>query len=137
VLNSLALKFARISKETPDPAGGLIDRDITTGEPTGLLYGMGDLLAGVIPSVDNGQVEHGIRLANRELLASGITSVQDASPHNHIEQWRMFEHWKASGLLTPRVNMMLGFAGFAERGRYNFATPMDEHQLCIRGVKIP
>ncbi len=50
VLNSLALKLVGISNETADPPEGLIDRDIETGEPTGLLYGMGDYLARSDPS---------------------------------------------------------------------------------------
>jgi predicted amidohydrolase YtcJ len=47
VLNSLALKSTHISKDTPDPDGSTIDRDTETGEPTGLLYGMGDYLSKV------------------------------------------------------------------------------------------
>ncbi|MEP6922792.1 MAG: amidohydrolase family protein, partial [bacterium] len=35
--NSLALKLAGVTKQTPDPDGGLIVRDATTGEPTGVL----------------------------------------------------------------------------------------------------
>ena len=35
--NSLALKLAGVTRETPDPAGGLIVRDPKTGEPTGVL----------------------------------------------------------------------------------------------------
>jgi predicted amidohydrolase YtcJ len=45
VLNSLALKLVGISKETADPPDGLIERDIETGEPTGLLYQMSDFLS--------------------------------------------------------------------------------------------
>jgi predicted amidohydrolase YtcJ len=41
-LNSLALAMVGISKETADSPEGLIDRDLVTGEPTGLLYNMGD-----------------------------------------------------------------------------------------------
>ena len=40
VLNSLALSLAGITRETPDPVGGLIDRDLDTGEPIGLLLEM-------------------------------------------------------------------------------------------------
>ena len=35
--NSLALKMAGVTKETPDPAGGVIVRDPQSGEPTGIL----------------------------------------------------------------------------------------------------
>ncbi len=61
-LNSFALKLVNISKETGDPRDGLIDRDIETGEPTGLLFGMGDYLAQVIPPPDNDQMERGIKI---------------------------------------------------------------------------
>ncbi|MDH5450564.1 MAG: amidohydrolase [Candidatus Bathyarchaeota archaeon] len=37
ILNSKALELAGITSETPDPSGGEIDRDPTTGEPTGIL----------------------------------------------------------------------------------------------------
>ena len=96
VLNSLALKLTGISKETSDPKGGLIDRDIRTGEPTGLLYGMGDFLSQSVPPLDSHQLEHGIRLARRELLSLGITSVQDASSRNDIERWKLFEYTNQS-----------------------------------------
>ena len=40
VLNSQALSLAGITKETPEPPRGLIDRDSNTGEPSGLLFEM-------------------------------------------------------------------------------------------------
>ncbi|WP_227935185.1 amidohydrolase [Alkalihalobacillus deserti] len=36
-VNSKALELAGIDKDTPDPQGGMIDRDPETGEPTGIL----------------------------------------------------------------------------------------------------
>jgi predicted amidohydrolase YtcJ len=88
VLNSAALKIVGISRETPDPPGGLIDRDIRTGEPTGILYGMSNYLAKIIPSIDSDQIEKGIRLVDQELLSCGITSVQDATSHNDFDRWK-------------------------------------------------
>ena len=136
VLNSLALKLTGISKETPDPEGGLIDRDIMTGEPTGLLYGMSDFLSKSVPPLDNHQLEHGIRLANRELLSLGITSIQDASPRNDIERWEMFKRWKAQGYLEPRVCMMLGVEGFKDYRGNDSSAKGGETYLRIGGVKI-
>jgi hypothetical protein len=103
VLNSLALKLVGISKETGDPPEGLIDRDIETGEPTGLLYGMGDYLGRAIPLLETDHLELGIKLANRELCALGITSIHDVSPRNNLERWKLIQQWKKDGLLKTRV----------------------------------
>ena len=67
VLNSMALRLLNLSKDTADPTDALIDRDIQTGEPTGLLYGMGDTLAKLILPIDHDQMEQGVKLANKQL----------------------------------------------------------------------
>ena len=136
VLNSLGLAMVGISNETADPPEGLIDRDLVTGEPTGLLYNMSDYLAKFIPPMDSQQIERGIKLANQELLASGITSIQDASSHNKIEQWIMFQKWKREGFLKPRLSMMHGIEGFKRFCRDDLSTKIDQNQLRLGGVKI-
>ena len=136
VLNSLALEMVSISNETPDPLDGLIDRDIKTGEPTGVLYRMGDFLSRKIPPLENDQLDQGMRIANDELLSIGITSIQDASSHNGIEQWKLFRRWKDTGFIKPRVAMMLGVSHFYEYRENDFVTPLDGRQLRLGGVKI-
>jgi predicted amidohydrolase YtcJ len=136
VLNSLALKMVGISNETPDPSDGLIDRDIKTGEPTGVLYRMGDFLSRRIPPLENDQLDHGMKIANGELLSMGITSIQDASSGNGIEQWKMFRGWKDTDFLKPRVVMMLGIESFSAYRREDFETELDKSQLRLGGVKI-
>jgi len=136
VLNSLALKMVGISNETPDPPDGLIDRDVKTGEPTGVLYRMGDYLSSKIPPLENHQLDQGIRIANDELLSMGITSIQDASSHNGIDQWKMFRRWKDTGFLNPRVAMMLGSESFSVYRKEDFETQTDKSQLRLSGVKI-
>ena len=42
VANSVALKRAKITKDTPDPTGGVICRDANTGEPTGVFEECGN-----------------------------------------------------------------------------------------------
>ena len=136
VLNSIALQIVGISNETPDPPDGLIDRDIKTGEPTGVLYRMGDFLSKRIPPLENHQLDHGMRIASDELLSMGITSIQDASSHNGIEQWKMFCRWKEKGLLKPKVVMMLGTESFSSYWKEDFETQTDKSQLRLGGVKI-
>lgn len=109
VLNSLALSLAGISIETPDIPGGLIDREPGTGEPSGLLYGMtSHINEQVIPPLSEDELRPGIRLVNRSLLSSGITSVQDASVRNGFDQWRTFLKLKQEGELAPEICMMFG-----------------------------
>jgi predicted amidohydrolase YtcJ len=136
VLNTLALKLVHISKETPDPQDGLIDRDIQTGEPTGLLFGMGDYLTKLIPPIDDDQMEQGVKLANTQLSSLGITSIHDASPRNNLSRWNMFKRWKESGLLRPRVCMVLGMEGYKEYRKHPFQTRIDENRLRVEGLKI-
>ncbi|MCX5908724.1 MAG: amidohydrolase family protein, partial [Deltaproteobacteria bacterium] len=136
VLNSLALKLLNISSETPDPPGGLIDRDCQTGEPTGLLYAMGNFLARRVPPLEHRELERGIKLANQELLSHGITSLQDASPRNGIDRWRLFTQWKKEGLLQPRIGMMLGIEALDGLQKQGFSGSMSASQLRLGGVKI-
>ena len=136
VLNSLALKLVHLSKETADPIDALIDRDIQTGEPTGLLYGMGDTLAKLIPPIEHDQMERGVQLANKQLSSLGITSIHDASPRNNLSRWKMFERWIENGLLRSRVCMALGEEGYEEYRNHPFQTQIDENRLRVRGLKI-
>lgn len=136
VVNSLALRLLNISGETPDPPGGLIDRDWQTGEPTGLLYGMGEFLAKLGPPPPHLDLNRGIQLANQKLLSHGITSLQDASPRNGIDRWRILKKWKEDGLLKPRITMMLGIEDIEELQNQSFSSYMGESQLLLRGVKI-
>lgn len=112
VLNSLALKLVGITAETGDPPDGLIERDLETGEPNGLLFGMAGYLSGRIPPMAEADVERGLGLASERFLSCGITSVEDASSHNGQRQWRRFSDWKLRSVFRPRITMMVGAEGF-------------------------
>jgi predicted amidohydrolase YtcJ len=134
VLNSLALALMGISAKTPDPPEGLIDRDLTTGEPTGLLYGMGDDLEKKLPPPDPERLEQGIALANRELCSLGITSLCDVSARNDRARRERIRDWKQRGILRPKIRMALGWEGFAAFLKAPFPAPPDAPRLA--GVKI-
>ncbi|MBN2062979.1 MAG: amidohydrolase [Deltaproteobacteria bacterium] len=136
VLNSMALKMVGISRETPDPPRGIIDRDLSTAEPTGLLYEMGDFLSHHIPPLSREELEKGVLLANKRLISKGITSFQDASAHNDVRQWELFKGWKGSSILKPRVGFIIGTEAFSQRGTGPFDTELSEDQLRVNGVKI-
>lgn len=136
VLNSLGLKLAGISIDTPDPPGGLIERDLDSGEPDGVLYEMGSYLAEVVPSLTDDEMERGVRLASELLIASGITSVQDASVRNNILRWQRLEQWKKQDIFKPRVNMMIGVEAFEKFQERGFLTGTGDDWLRTGAVKI-
>jgi predicted amidohydrolase YtcJ len=134
VLNSLALALVGISKETPEPPGGIIERDLETGEPNGLLCDMSDFLSRRVPPLSDSELERGIKLANQELLSLGVTSIQDASPENDFQRWQMFQRWKDEGSLKCRLSLMLGVEGF-NRYQKEGLSP-DLRGIHLGGVKI-
>jgi len=82
--NSLALRLSGIDRDTPDPAGGVIERD-ESGEPTGLLKetAMG-LVTRAIPPYDDAAMGYAIRAATYHQLRFGITSATDPLSLIHI-----------------------------------------------------
>ncbi len=76
VVNSIALRMAGIDRETPDPAGGRIDRDPATGEPTGMLREQAlALIYKVMPAPTHEAKRTLLRRAMHEALSYGITQV--------------------------------------------------------------
>jgi predicted amidohydrolase YtcJ len=114
VLNSRALALAGIGGETPEPRGGFMERDLRTGEPTGLLVEMNDLVDRAVPPIEAGELRTAMRAAGDRLLANGVTFVQDASATNGIEEWRLVDGYIESGALSLGVSMMEGFEHIGE-----------------------
>ncbi len=136
VLNSLALRLVGISMETGDPPGGIIDRDLETGEPTGILYGMGGYLAKKIPPLNDDEMRRGIKRANETLLSLGITSIQDATWHNGMRSWNQLQKWKDEGIFRPAITMMFGVDGFREYRQKGYYHHGEQRGIKAGGVKI-
>lgn len=102
VANSLALRLANITADTPNPPGGVIVRD-ESGQPTGLLQetAMG-LLNRAMPDVSESDMADAIRAANRHQLALGITSATDPLLTPAI--LNVYRQLEANGELAVRVN---------------------------------
>jgi predicted amidohydrolase YtcJ len=78
--NSVALKLAGVTRETVDPRGGVIVRDPTTGEPTGILKDAAQSFVWkVIPPSTFEEKLIAARAATNHAASLGVTSVQDVS----------------------------------------------------------
>ncbi len=109
VLNSAALALAGIAIDTEEPPGGLIERELDTGEPNGVLYGMNSYVNDqVMPPLAEDEVLRGVRLVNGELVSCGVTSIQDATHSNGHDQWLALSRLKQDEILRPRVTAMIG-----------------------------
>ena len=99
--NSLALKLAGITRDTPDPPGGTIVRD-AAGEPTGVLKDAAMApVSRVIPPPSHDEVAGAIRAAMRYAAENGVTSVQDMSASPDI--LRVYQELLARGELRVRI----------------------------------
>jgi hypothetical protein len=96
------LEVAGITKDTPDPTGGRIERDPKTGEPSGTLREMAtDLVSKHLPELTAEDylqgARRGLEMANR----FGITSLMEASATDKILE--AYAELDRRGELTARV----------------------------------
>src|SRR5712692_1661140 len=98
--NTMALKLAGITRDTPDPPGGTIVRD-ASGNPTGALKDAAvDLIDRVIPAPSEAQLTRAIRAAFAEARRLGVTGMDDIS---HAAEMRVYQKLLARGELTARI----------------------------------
>tara|TARA_X000000368_G_scaffold77533_1_gene57851 strand:- start:2663 stop:4273 length:1611 start_codon:yes stop_codon:yes gene_type:complete len=76
--NSIALKKAGINRFTPNPPGGIIDKDPITGEPTGILKENAiDLVRRVIPKKTKEIRDEIFNTSMKHAASFGVTQVHD------------------------------------------------------------
>src|SRR5262249_40356424 len=79
IANSAALKIAKIEKDTPNPFGGEIIKDKTTGEPTGMLLDNAmELVARNIPKPTPNEREQALLTGINREIGLGWCEIQNA-----------------------------------------------------------
>lgn len=108
ILNSKALALAGIGRETPDPPGGMIQRDPQTGEPTGYTKDMYHHLG--IPDPGPDDVRRALAHTAREhYLRHGVTSVHEIS--HSVAGLRAMRGLIDRGAMRLRVSVYLHVPG--------------------------
>ena len=136
VLNTLALKRAGITRETPDPPGGSIRRDPVSGEPSGQIVGRNAQVEAAIPPIDADELTRGMRLANAEFLANGITSLQDTGWNNGLRHWQEWRRLVECGAAMCRVSLLMGIDSLEELREAGLSTGTGDSRLRIGGIKL-
>jgi len=112
--NSLALKLAGISKHTPDPPGGLIVRDGSTGLPTGVLKDTAVApVERIIPRPGWDEFEATLKAGLAEARRDGVTSIHDMylsrfwSPNDSFSDLiQLLRRAESEGWLTCRFYVL-------------------------------
>jgi hypothetical protein len=135
-LNTAALHAAGITKSTPDPAGGRIERS-ADGSPTGVLVdGAMDLADKSLPEFSNAERHAALKAALEQMNAVGLTSVGDAG--DTAKDIALYREFADQGLLTVRIYAMIRDTG-EDFQALSKAGPLlgyaDDH-LTVRAVKL-
>jgi predicted amidohydrolase YtcJ len=109
LLNRAALRAVGYTRDTPEPLGGMIERD-AKGEPTGLLLARPNALMLYAtlakgPKLPFDWQVNSTRHFMRELNRLGVTSAIDAGGgyQNYPEDYQVIEHLTAQDQLTLRI----------------------------------
>jgi len=103
--NSKALQLAGITAKTPNPAGGIIERD-AKGEPTGLLREAGaNLVRSIVPPYTPEQNATALASSLKLMLSYGITAFTDAAVETNA--LRAYATLADQGVLKQHVKACL------------------------------
>ena len=106
VLNSSALEAAGLADEAPDegwPEGAEVDAN---GRSNGRFFRLDDWLSERLARANAERPAPDLSEVSRELAASGVASLTDATPRNDLRTARTFSAAWSSGALLQRVRMM-------------------------------
>jgi predicted amidohydrolase YtcJ len=131
--NSYALRLAGVTRDTPDPPGGLIVRDAKTGEPTGILK---DAAQGfvwkVVPEPSFEEKLEAARAATNHAASHGVTSVQDMSAGTSVG---VYQALLDRGELKTRIYAVSPLPDWERLGRVGILRAFGNDMLRIGGLK--
>ena len=157
LVNSKALEFVGITKDTPDPQTGEMERDPGTGEPTGIFKELEahTLISEHVPVLTKEEKRQALLMTLDHLKANGITSYTDGGigPGGDkslygMESAQLIEIYKElleAGELTARVTVLLLYGKYGALTLEDikkhidvFKTPTDVDKVWLRfpGIKI-
>ncbi|MFD2682270.1 amidohydrolase [Bacillus seohaeanensis] len=108
IANSKALEIANFSESTPDPDGGIIERN-QSGNLTGKLLENAHMQLFKYASYSKEELRKGMKLASDEFIQAGITSVHDAGAYGDGSQTlQIMQQAIKSNEINVRVYAIIG-----------------------------
>lgn len=135
-VNQKALDLAKITKNTPDPAGGKILRD-SQGQPTGILIDLAmDLVTNILPAKSENEEMQALKYGIEECLKHGITCFHDACSANlSISLYKKL--WQQEQLKIRTYVMIDGQqASLLDQTLHQGPEYCGDHQLTIGAIKL-
>jgi predicted amidohydrolase YtcJ len=135
--NSAALKIAGVTRDTPDPSGGVIEHD-ARGELSGIVKDNAmELVAKFLPQEETDLAVRAAKYVSESALSFGLTTIHDInlSP----EDMRGYEQAKRAGWLKVRVQMVPLVKNVADAERLagsGLYTGFGDEQLKLGGAKF-
>lgn len=131
--NTEALKLAGITRDTPDPPGGMIVRD-ASGDPTGIVKDAAvSIVERVVPDPTPDQMANSIRAAMRYAAENGVTSVQDMSAAPAV--LAVYEKLLHAGELTVRISGHQPISTWQRLAAVGITADFGSERLHIGGLK--
>ncbi|HEY6226542.1 MAG TPA: amidohydrolase [Verrucomicrobiae bacterium] len=130
--NSLALKLAGVTKETKEPAGGVVVRD-KNGEPTGVLKDAAEnLVERAIPPKSFEENHAAAKAASEHAAKMGVTSVTDMSAGDDVGVYQyLLEH----GELKNRIYAIRSIVSWEVLQKTGVRAAFGSDMLRIGGLK--
>ncbi|MGD2097529.1 MAG: amidohydrolase [Desulfobacterales bacterium] len=156
LVNSKALEIAGVTKDTPDPASGEMERD-DNGEPTGILKEpmAQALVSEHVPLLTREEKRTALLTALSHLNANGVTSITDAAIGPGGENFlygvmsgefvHLYKELLEEGKLTARVNALILYGDYGaltlediKKNIETFKVPIDVDGTWLKfpGIKI-
>jgi predicted amidohydrolase YtcJ len=132
-VNTAALKRAAITRETPNPAAGQIDKDPASGEPTGLLREAREIIEVHIPFPTLEARKQMALAAQEEALRNGITGVHSCET---LTEWEALAALETEGKLKLRVYHLLPPDDLEKAAVWGITAGSGSHRLWFNHVKL-
>jgi predicted amidohydrolase YtcJ len=147
VANSAALKLAGVTKETPQPEGGVIEKD-ERGELNGVIRERQGIVSRLVPAATPAELRESLIANIRSVLSLGITSftLAGTSPDGYAE-WE--DIYRTHGESLPRATIQIrwmspegrneksiGWGGAEKMKAFGRKTGAGNDRLKIGAVKV-